>query len=217
MVRGLFKLLCALSLLLLVLSLFLWVRSHFAADQAWLMLRDGGSEMLRSERGVLSLRHTRPNGRESLLSTPTRVTHWSFQPGSQFPSGKSRLHWRWHFVSGEGVPAATPQEILAARQVLATAAPTVPTYPAYSGYVSQPPSQFQSARNVLNGKSYREISFPAWLAAVAFAILPATWLSLRPWQRRRRLRKGLCPGCAYDLRATPGHCPECGWSSANPA
>ena len=44
------------------------------------------------------------------------------------------------------------------------------------------------------------------------AILPAISLrsDLRKWRRRRRARLGLCPFCAYDLRASQGRCPECG-------
>ena len=56
---------------------------------------------------------------------------------------------------------------------------------------------------------YGWVEFPHWLPASAAAALPAArvW---RRWRTRRRLRVGVCPACGYDLRATPGRCPECG-------
>ena len=47
------------------------------------------------------------------------------------------------------------------------------------------------------------------------AMLPARWLlGLSRRRKDRRLARGQCPSCAYDLRATPGRCPECGWAAA---
>jgi len=55
----------------------------------------------------------------------------------------------------------------------------------------------------------RLVQIPFWPIAWLFAMPPAI-----AWQRhrvrRRRIRDGLCARCGYDLRASPGRCPECG-------
>jgi hypothetical protein len=57
---------------------------------------------------------------------------------------------------------------------------------------------------------------PYWIV-LALAVVPGlVWWSA---MRRRRLRRaarrlGLCPTCGYDLRATPGQCPECGTAAS---
>jgi hypothetical protein len=50
---------------------------------------------------------------------------------------------------------------------------------------------------------------PYWVVLTLTAACPTAWLVRR---RRRRLARGLCPTCGYDLRAhAPGErCPECG-------
>jgi len=52
----------------------------------------------------------------------------------------------------------------------------------------------------------RDVTVPIWMLVVVFGIGPLAWL-VRRWRRRG---PGFCAGCGYDLRATPGRCPECG-------
>ena len=50
-----------------------------------------------------------------------------------------------------------------------------------------------------------------WALVLLFAVAPAAWVVMRrPMRRRQWLRMGWCGNCGYDLRATPGRCPECG-------
>ena len=50
---------------------------------------------------------------------------------------------------------------------------------------------------------------PHWALLLVF--IPTAALMLRGWYRRHwTLIAGHCPRCAYDRRATPERCPECG-------
>jgi hypothetical protein len=55
------------------------------------------------------------------------------------------------------------------------------------------------------------IPYP-WLLAATLATLAASHLTSARARRRLHTKRGLCPRCGYDLRATTALCPECGWA-----
>ena len=63
-------------------------------------------------------------------------------------------------------------------------------------------------RSVMGARTIEETSImlPYWTLMAPTALVP----SVRAWRRLRRRGPGLCSACGYDLRATPGRCPECG-------
>lgn len=52
-------------------------------------------------------------------------------------------------------------------------------------------------------------SVPMGTLATPFAVLPSIWC-WRTWRGEQRRKHRRCLACGYDLRATPGRCPECG-------
>lgn len=73
------------------------------------------------------------------------------------------------------------------------------------------------ARHILTTVEIAPAEVPHWVVVLLSMLLPSSWIatSVRHWMGRRRSRRtvcsyGFCPGCGYDLRASPGRCPECG-------
>ena len=65
----------------------------------------------------------------------------------------------------------------------------------------------------------RLVHAPFWTAILLFLILPVWQVAhIIKWYRRaRRIRRGLCIACGYDLRASRERCPECGLAVKIPA
>jgi hypothetical protein len=61
----------------------------------------------------------------------------------------------------------------------------------------------------------RRVRFPWWAVAILLGLTAAVPLA-RLAVVRRRLARGLCLSCGYDLRASTGRCPECGRTNSEP-
>jgi hypothetical protein len=180
------------SALLCVASLGLGVRSHFALEQWGRMRPDHGANIIRSERGRLHI------ASHSWWDSYFHQHKWSheriWQAGEDWPEyvyqrkDHERLGFGWYAGTSYGWPGHLY--------------PDVPTPP------KSDPRWFRD--------NYRVVVVPYWFLALVSAALPLWWLRRYPprtWESpraRRRRRAGLCPWCGYDLRATPGRCPECG-------
>jgi hypothetical protein len=92
------------------------------------------------------------------------------------------------------------------------------TYPV-APYDGLPLTSIQAPREVFTvAEDRRNVIVPHWFVVLIWALLPA-WemrkfcaVLATTFRARQRSARGLCGWCGYDMRATPGRCPECGLS-----
>ena len=88
-----------------------------------------------------------------------------------------------------------------------------PPWKEWVSWTASTPAPFHAKRlmgiGVIRGQDFGKLVLAYWLLAAGFLILPA-WRVSQNRRKQRLRRRGLCPGCGYDLRATPDRCPECG-------
>lgn len=94
-----------------------------------------------------------------------------------------------------------------------------PYWPAASDLFDTLSFDINANRRLTSGmtEAWLNVRIPYWAPALLAAIAPLWWLVRgRTWRRRQRVAQGRCAECGYDLRATPGQCPECGAAAVSP-
>jgi hypothetical protein len=175
MTRRLFNLLTALSLLLCVAAVALWVRSYWVADQV----------------------------RRGRMQSPTTIVWWQvYSDGGAFGAGRTMLTF------GGGMSS----DMIAdwSRGVRIQWNQSDPSARLSSNLIAEWfEGSFTDTRRV--DDVYLQI--PYWMAIAATVAIPGARFA-RAARRQRRQKANYCPSCGYDLRASPGRCPECGGGRA---
>ena len=187
--RRLLDILTALSLLLCVAAVALWVRSYRVADGVPVLMRGDGWR-LDSWHGRLFVTRVRMGALERVYVRVAPPT----VGGARFDDSRR--------------PALTAK----LRAVQSDADAEMIATPLLAFPPASPGNAFGFGRvgaTLGAGKGAWTTTVPYWSVCALLALPPM----LRQYVRRRDRRRaeaGLCPACGYDLRGTPGRCPECG-------
>lgn len=151
----------------------------------------------------------------TLLIASTALWIRSYSMGEQISWRTDTNSWFVTSAHGSFMVLVAPGDLMAERgsrwaHVTMPPFPTLPTTglvmkPLFLGIQTGTGDPFQAA-------PFSVFAMPWWhITIVSFLMtFPLTRFLLTTRRRKKRLQKGLCPKCGYDLRATPTQCPECG-------
>ena len=178
MLRWLFNISAAVSLVLCVASVVMWVRSMSTMDRLWHATDGDDLIIISSGRGHFSLIKA-----DGLGTAWLKGSSWNYRT---FEATSESFD---HAVKSMWWDSTGHVEFLGFRVLY---------------------NDGSSPRNWGPGSTFWCVIAPIWMIVTITAVPPAYWLLTAPRVRRRRMRKGLCPTCGYDLRGSTGACPECG-------
>jgi hypothetical protein len=193
----------AVLVVVAVMSLWMWQRSRWHYDDL-IFATPAAQYELSSCYGKLQylrvLDRPEPHGPVAYSASLSRREEVPDHVGHLF--GQKRVG-RWGFESHAGLTPADQSHY--GQTLLAT--------------VRLQPARPHPLPTMANAYAFRMVRIPWWWVAAAAGMFPAVRglaiVVARIRAARRRRRINLCPKCGYDVRATPGRCPECGWGWAS--
>jgi hypothetical protein len=195
MKRRLLNFLTALSLLLCVAVVALWVRSYVTTD-AYPFMRDGEKWEVTSFRGRLWV---------------------SNRPQVEEVSRQYELAMKRHFEQIRPIHAESDRIAAERDRAMDRLARSPGDYEALEEYDEAEAAWAAQLKRLRPPGAPRprlvSHSVSLIVLALGWALLPSVWLVPQAMNRRRVLKRlafGLCWRCGYDVRTTPGRCPECG-------
>lgn len=201
LVRGLFTLGSAFSLLLGVGVCGLWLRSYFTGDEwRWGVETVPGADnvalhrswMVSTSRGGIWFR---------------RSMGWTTYDPRRPERAESVNEWEHVRSPAEAYPVVPPFRATGRADLTWTGRTLVDRFgfglqQSWFTWNSYPPHR----RHMV------VVLMPIWSVTTLLLIAPLAWTVQYRWRRTRegRQREGRCQRCGYDLRFSPAGCPECG-------
>ena len=190
-----------LSLLMVSAGAYMWVRSHSIAERwGWATFRQDGKDTRLVDIALWSSKGGIGMYRNDYLNLRSTIAGWPFY----HDTNNVMTDYPYIAISAKGIPETRWKlgDFAYCRSVL----------------------DREKLKMEMNGQTFyngdenvaTSVVVPWWSFCVIGAVLPlvATRRLIRTRRWRKQKRDGLCTNCGYDLRATPGRCPECGYVPA---